>query len=70
MLIEAGVPVKTVSERLGHSNTRTTLDTYVHVTENMRNDAVDKFEVAGDLNKTATIINFPDAKRKTDTVAK
>lgn len=63
MLIEAGVPVKAVSDRLGHGNVRTTLETYVHVTERMRNDAVSKFEQMGDLNESATIVNFEDVKR-------
>lgn len=69
MLIEAGVPVKAVSERLGHANTRTTLETYVHVTDNMRNDAVDKFETLGDLNATTKIVNFSDLKRTVDTAS-
>ena len=30
-LIDAGVPVKAVSERLGHSNVQTTLNIYTHV---------------------------------------
>lgn len=69
MLIEAGVPVKAVSERLGHGNVRTTMETYVHVTDTMRNNAVDKFETVGNLNET-NIVNFADKKRKVDTVAK
>ena len=63
MLIEAGVPVKTVSERLGHSSARTTLEIYVHVTDAMRNDAVDKFENIGNLNENK-IIPINQAKRK------
>lgn len=43
-LIEAGTPVKTVSDRLGHGNVRTTLETYVHVTKNMQLDAVCNFD--------------------------
>lgn len=31
LLIEAGVPVKVVSERLGHANPAFTIDTYQHV---------------------------------------
>lgn len=50
MLIESGAQVKSVSERLGHSTTRTTLDTYVHVTDAMRNETVKIFEESGDLN--------------------
>ena len=63
MLIEAGVPVKAVSERLGHGNVRTTLETYVHVTERMKNEAVDKFEALGNLSEN-TVINFSDIIRK------
>ena len=70
MLIEAGVPVKAVSDRLGHGNVRTTLETYVHVTDRMRNDAVDKFEMMGSLDNEAKILNFNDLRRKTDAVAK
>lgn len=70
MLIEQGVDVNTVAERLGHSNTRTTLDTYVHVTTNMRNKAVDIFETAASLEADSNVINFSDIKRKADTIAK
>lgn len=63
MLIEAGIPVKAVSERLGHASVKTTLETYVHVTDSMRNDAVDKFENIGNLNETK-IISIEQAKRK------
>lgn len=64
MLIEAGIPVNSVAERLGHSNTRTTLDTYVHVTDNMRTDAVEKFESFGDLTnkKVVSMREFKIAK--------
>lgn len=68
-LIEAGVPVKAVSERLGHGNVRTTMETYVHVTDTMRSSAVDKFETAGDLNSSASVVNFADLKEKADTIA-
>ena len=44
MLIEAGVSPKAVQERLGHSNIETTLQTYVHNTEQMEQGAVDVFE--------------------------
>ena len=70
LLIEKGVDVNTVADRLGHSNTRTTLDTYVHVTDNMRNKAVDIFESAASLETDAKVINFADIKRKADTIAK
>ena len=67
MLIEAGVPVKAVSDRLGHGNVRTTLETYVHTTEKMKTEAVDKFETLGSLDSHATIINFNDLQRKVST---
>lgn len=67
MLVEAGVPIKAISDRLGHGNVRTTLETYVHVTDTMRSDAVDKFESMGNLDAAATIINFDDLKRKVST---
>ena len=67
MLIEAGVPIKAVAERLGHANVRTTLETYVHVTDKMRSDAVDMFEATADLNENGAVINFNDLKRKVST---
>ena len=69
MLIEAGVPVKAVSDRLGHGNVRTTLETYVHVTEKMKSEAVDKFEAMGSLDEKTNVINLADAKRKVSTIA-
>lgn len=44
MLIEAGVPMKVIQERLGHSNMATTADTYSHITKNIEQSAIDKFE--------------------------
>lgn len=44
MLIENGVSPKAVQERLGHENIETTLQTYVHNTEVMEQQAVDVFE--------------------------
>lgn len=70
MLIEADVPIKAISERLGHSNTRTTLETYVHVTDNMRTTAVDKFEQFGSLEKETKVVSIGELKRKADSVAK
>lgn len=43
-LIESGVSPKAVQERLGHENIETTLQTYVHNTEVMEQEAVDVFE--------------------------
>ena len=44
LLIKAGVPVKVVSERLGHSNPVYTIDTYQHVLPGMQAEAAGVFE--------------------------
>ncbi len=46
MLIEAGANVKNVQARLGHSDITTTLQTYVHDTEEMGKESVALFEQA------------------------
>ena len=46
LLIEAGVPIKTVSERLGHANASITLNVYVHSTPAQQDRAA---EVLGAL---------------------
>lgn len=46
MLIEAGANMKDVQNRLGHSRLSTTMDTYAHVTQQMKNETVDIFENA------------------------
>ena len=50
LLLEAGVDVKTVSERLGHDSAQTTLELYGHVTTRMRSNAASRF---GSLLSTA-----------------
>ena len=44
LLIEQNVPIKVISERLGHSEISTTLNIYTHVTENMKVDLRKKLE--------------------------
>lgn len=44
VLMEDGVHPKVVSERLGHSNTRITLDLYSHVTPTMQRQVSDRLE--------------------------
>jgi integrase len=44
MLLQAGVPIKVVSERLGHSSVVITMDTYQHVLPDMQDEAVGKLE--------------------------
>jgi integrase len=43
-LIKAGVPVKVVSERLGHGNPAFTIDTYQHVLPGMQAEAAHTIE--------------------------
>ena len=43
-LLEAGVNVKVVSERLGHANIRITLDTYAHVLNTMQGKAITELD--------------------------
>lgn len=42
LLLKAGVPVKVVSERLGHKSTLITMDIYQHVLPDMQEDAAAK----------------------------
>ncbi len=44
LLIKAGIPVKVVSERLGHGNPAFTIDTYQHVLPGMQAEAAGVFE--------------------------
>lgn len=43
LLFEAGVPMKDVKERLGHSNIQTTMDIYTHVTKESRDKSAQLF---------------------------
>ena len=44
VLLEAGVPVKIVSERLGHASAKMTLDVYAHVMDQQQDKAVAALE--------------------------
>ena len=46
ILLENGVPLKTVSELLGHADISITANTYAHVTETMQRAAVDALDMA------------------------
>jgi integrase len=46
LMLEQGVPLKVVTERLGHSSTRITADLYQHATEHMQDDAAAKLGAA------------------------
>ena len=41
MLLSAGANIKAVQERLGHKKVDLTLDTYTHVTEEMRKETLE-----------------------------
>lgn len=43
LLFEAGVSIKEVQDRLGHSDVKTTLDIYTHVTKKAKEGAIQKF---------------------------
>lgn len=42
MLAELGVPIKAIMDRVGHSDSSTTLEIYTHVTDGMRTQLIDK----------------------------
>jgi integrase len=44
LLLQAGVDIKIISERLGHSSIRITYDIYSHLMPGMQRDAVDRLE--------------------------
>lgn len=49
LLLDAGVPIKTVSERLGHSTIVMTMDVYAHVLPAMDRDAAERLEAVLDV---------------------
>lgn len=51
MLLEAGANIKDIQERLGHSKISTTIDTYSHVTNKLKQDSVDIFESIISISK-------------------
>lgn len=44
LLFEADATIKSVQDRLGHSDVKTTMDVYAHVTASAKEDAIQKFE--------------------------
>lgn len=44
LLFEAGLSIKEVQDRLGHSNVQTTLNIYAHVSEEAKDEAISKLE--------------------------
>jgi integrase len=75
--LEAGIPAKTVSEILGHSNISTTLDLYSHVSLDLKKESMEKLadlftvnpvehqakEDAAAEKQEAKVVNFPKKSR-------
>lgn len=57
LLLEDGVDVKTVSERLGHDSIQTTLELYGHVTPRMRTNAAVRFGSLMDRTRERSLEN-------------
>lgn len=43
LLFEAGATIKEVQDRLGHSDIKTTINIYAHVTKKAKTDTAEKF---------------------------
>ena len=55
-----GVDVKTVSHMLGHTDAGFTMNTYMHVTDDMQKNAADKMkDVIENSGKNTKKIKFP-----------
>jgi integrase len=50
IMLMAGIPLKVVSERLGHSSIKITADTYQHVLPSLQQEAVAKLDIAFGAN--------------------
>ncbi|WP_419962631.1 tyrosine-type recombinase/integrase [Psychrobacillus sp. BM2] len=44
LLFDAGATIKEVQVRLGHTDVKSTLDVYTHVTKKAKAETIDKFE--------------------------
>ncbi len=67
LLLKAGVPVKVVSERLGHATPTFTIETYQHVLPGMQADAARVFEqliVPGVLPAVGSPVDGREKRRK------
>jgi integrase len=70
LLIHEGVHPKKISERLGHSSIKLTMDTYGHLFEGSDRDSAEKIEklFAADA-KAARVLTMPDRSRVADKTA-
>lgn len=65
LLIKSGVPVKVVSERLGHANIAFTIDTYQHVMPGMQADAARVYEALAKPTSTSPGERRGNSRRNT-----
>ncbi|UOF92943.1 tyrosine-type recombinase/integrase [Fodinisporobacter ferrooxydans] len=59
LLLESQVPLKVVSERLGHSSITLTANTYSHVTENIQKNSrrtIRSYTISEELKKFVTYL--------------
>jgi len=70
LLINEGVHPKKISERLGHSSIKLTMDTYGHLFEGSDHDSAEKMErLFGGAPKRGRVLTMPEAKRRADKTA-
>jgi integrase len=70
LLINEGVHPKKISERLGHSSIKLTMDTYGHLFEGSDRDSAEKMEkLFGGEPKTGGVLTMPDRSRVADKTA-
>jgi hypothetical protein len=61
---------KKISERLGHSSIKLTMDTYGHLFEGSDHDSAEKMErLFGGAPKRGCVLTMPEAKRRADKTA-
>lgn len=60
-LLEAGADVKYVADRLGHADTKITMNIYLHVSKKIEHDAMELYEMR--LNQTSTTQKSADGSR-------
>lgn len=60
LLFEAGASLKEVQDRLGHSDVKTTMNIYAHVTKKAKEEAIQKFSsfMDGDNDLTTSLTTF------------
>jgi integrase len=63
LLIHEGVHPKKISERLGHSSIKLTMDTYGHLFEGSDRDSADKMEqLFGNALRNGVVLTIPQRK--------